>query len=69
MTAIQFSPDGDIISGDIDGYLTIYSKSQDEPESSTWFVSKEFKAHDVSINLSTEIYLIYLTSFIFIFFH
>ncbi|KAG1709149.1 Echinoderm microtubule-associated protein-like [Nymphon striatum] len=55
VTAIQFSPDGDIITGDIDGYLTIYAKSQDEPESSTWFVSKEFKGHDKHV---TALYLL-----------
>lgn len=54
MTALQFSPDGDIITGDMDGFLTIYTRSQDEPDGSTWFVSKEFKSHDVRSNTFTD---------------
>ncbi|CAM1304413.1 Uncharacterised protein g3757 [Pycnogonum litorale] len=50
VTALQFSPDGDIIAGDTDGYLTIYTRTQDEPDGTSWFVSKEFRAHEKNVS-------------------
>lgn len=45
MTCVQFEPDGDVITADHDGFITIYSVDAD----GAYFVRMEFEAHSKAI--------------------
>lgn len=45
MTSVQFEADGDVITGDSDGFITIYSVDSD----GAYFVRTEFEAHNKGI--------------------
>lgn len=46
MTSIQFEPDGDVVTADSDGFITIYSVDSD----GAYFVRMEFEAHNKGIS-------------------
>lgn len=46
MTSVQFEPDGDVITADTDGFITIYSVDSD----GAYFVRMEFEAHSKGIS-------------------
>lgn len=46
MTCVQFEPDGDVITADSDGFITIYSVDAD----GAYFVRMEFEAHNKAIS-------------------
>lgn len=45
VTSVQFEPDGDVITADSDGFITIYSVDSD----GAYFVRTEFEAHNKGI--------------------
>lgn len=45
VTSVQFEADGDVITGDSDGFITIYSVDSD----GAYFVRTEFEAHNKGI--------------------
>lgn len=46
VTCVQFEPDGDVITADSDGFITIYSVDAD----GAYFVRMEFEAHSKAIS-------------------
>lgn len=46
VTSIQFEPDGDVVTADSDGFITIYSVDSD----GAYFVRMEFEAHNKGIS-------------------
>lgn len=46
VTSIQFEPDGDVVTADGDGYITVYSVDAD----GAYFVRTEFEAHNKGIS-------------------
>jgi microtubule-associated protein-like 1/2 len=46
VTSVQFEPDGDVITADSDGFITIYSVDAD----GAYFVRMEFEAHTKGIS-------------------
>lgn len=46
MTSVQFEPDGDVITADSDGFITVYSVDAD----GAYFVRMEFEAHNKGIS-------------------
>lgn len=46
MTSVQFEPDGDVITADSDGFITVYSVDAD----GAYFVRTEFEAHTKGIS-------------------
>lgn len=46
VTSIQFEPDGDVVTADNDGYITVYSVDAD----GAYFVRTEFEAHNKGIS-------------------
>lgn len=46
VTCVQFEPDGDVITADSDGFITIYSVDAD----GAYFVRMEFEAHNKAIS-------------------
>lgn len=46
VTSVQFEPDGDVITADTDGFITIYSVDAD----GAYFIRMEFEAHSKGIS-------------------
>lgn len=46
MTSIQFEQDGDVVTADSDGFITVYSVDAD----GAYFVRMEFEAHNKGIS-------------------
>lgn len=46
VTSVQFEPDGDVITADSDGFITVYSVDSD----GAYFVRMEFEAHNKGIS-------------------
>lgn len=46
VTSVQFEPDGDVITADGDGFITVYSVDSD----GAYFVRMEFEAHNKGIS-------------------
>lgn len=46
VTSVQFEPDGDVITADSDGFITVYSVDAD----GAYFVRMEFEAHNKGIS-------------------
>lgn len=46
MTALQFEQDGDVVTADADGFITVYSVDAD----GAYFVRLEFEAHNKGVS-------------------
>ena len=46
VTCLQFEPEGDVVTGDSDGFITVYSVDSD----GTYYVRMEYEAHNKGVS-------------------